>query len=138
MSCSSSGMEGALGDSQGAEDGSYSPQEALELALREWVAEINQQALEPGRQWICTSSKSSSLNPWSAGVGGEEPPPCPSGGSLGLVWQQGRACHAGQVWVSILLCCPVGAPAVAAAWRGFPWLAEPELGPALEEEVSQG
>ncbi|XP_072783982.1 protein O-GlcNAcase isoform X9 [Taeniopygia guttata] len=43
------GMEGALGDSQGAEDGSYSPQEALELALREWVAEINQQALEPGR-----------------------------------------------------------------------------------------
>nr|XP_041571539.1 protein O-GlcNAcase isoform X8 [Taeniopygia guttata] len=42
------GMEGALGDSQGAEDGSYSPQEALELALREWVAEINQQALEPG------------------------------------------------------------------------------------------
>ncbi|XP_068045185.1 protein O-GlcNAcase-like isoform X3 [Anomalospiza imberbis] len=41
-------MEGALGDSQGAQDGSYSPQEALELALREWVAEINQQALEPG------------------------------------------------------------------------------------------
>ncbi|NXC88558.1 OGA GlcNAcase, partial [Cercotrichas coryphoeus] len=45
------GMEGvaALGDSQGAQDGSYSPQEALELALRDWVAEINQQALEPGR-----------------------------------------------------------------------------------------
>ncbi|KAM7052164.1 protein O-GlcNAcase-like [Acridotheres tristis] len=38
----------ALGDSQGAQDGSYSPQEALELALRDWVAEINQQALEPG------------------------------------------------------------------------------------------
>ncbi|NXP39973.1 OGA GlcNAcase, partial [Leiothrix lutea] len=36
-------------DSQGAQDGSYSPQEALELALRDWVAEINQQALEPGR-----------------------------------------------------------------------------------------
>ncbi|NXT62284.1 OGA GlcNAcase, partial [Chaetops frenatus] len=39
----------ALGDSQGAQDGSYSPQDALELALRDWVAEINQQALEPGR-----------------------------------------------------------------------------------------
>ncbi|XP_041344121.1 protein O-GlcNAcase-like isoform X2 [Pyrgilauda ruficollis] len=42
------GMEGALEDSQGAQDGSYSPQEALELALRDWVAEINQQALEAG------------------------------------------------------------------------------------------
>ncbi|XP_071311883.1 protein O-GlcNAcase-like isoform X12 [Agelaius tricolor] len=42
------GMEGALGDSQGAQDGSYSPQEALELALRDWVTEINQQASEPG------------------------------------------------------------------------------------------
>uniref|UniRef100_A0A8C9N4Q8 protein O-GlcNAcase n=1 Tax=Serinus canaria TaxID=9135 RepID=A0A8C9N4Q8_SERCA len=42
------GVEGALGESQGAQDGSYSPQEALELALRDWVAEINQQALEPG------------------------------------------------------------------------------------------
>ncbi|XP_062349276.1 protein O-GlcNAcase-like [Cinclus cinclus] len=44
------GMEvvAALGDSQGAQDGSYSPQEALELALCDWVAEINQQALEPG------------------------------------------------------------------------------------------
>ncbi|NXO40090.1 OGA GlcNAcase, partial [Locustella ochotensis] len=39
----------ALGDSRGAQEGSYSPQEALELALRDWVAEINQQALEPGR-----------------------------------------------------------------------------------------
>ncbi|NWV45912.1 OGA GlcNAcase, partial [Daphoenositta chrysoptera] len=45
------GMEAvaALEDSQGAQDGSYSPQEALELALHDWVAEINQQALEPGR-----------------------------------------------------------------------------------------
>ncbi|KAM4779847.1 protein O-GlcNAcase-like isoform 2-T2 [Cyanocitta cristata] len=44
------GMEAvaALGDSQGAQDRSYSPQEALEQALRDWVAEINQQALEPG------------------------------------------------------------------------------------------
>ncbi|XP_032915600.1 protein O-GlcNAcase-like isoform X7 [Catharus ustulatus] len=44
------GMEevAAPGDSQGARDGSYSPQEALEVALRDWVAEINQQALEPG------------------------------------------------------------------------------------------
>uniref|UniRef100_A0A8C3U6J8 protein O-GlcNAcase n=1 Tax=Catharus ustulatus TaxID=91951 RepID=A0A8C3U6J8_CATUS len=33
----------APGDSQGARDGSYSPQEALEVALRDWVAEINQQ-----------------------------------------------------------------------------------------------
>ncbi|NXR96623.1 OGA GlcNAcase, partial [Hypocryptadius cinnamomeus] len=39
----------SLGDSQGAQDGSYSPQEALELALRDWVAEINQQASEPGK-----------------------------------------------------------------------------------------
>ncbi|NXS87438.1 OGA GlcNAcase, partial [Erpornis zantholeuca] len=39
----------ALGDSQDVQDGTYSPQEALELALRDWVAEINQQALEPGR-----------------------------------------------------------------------------------------
>ncbi|XP_050751418.1 protein O-GlcNAcase-like [Gymnogyps californianus] len=44
------GMEtaAALGDSQGPQEGSYSPQEALELALHDWVAEINQQALEPG------------------------------------------------------------------------------------------
>ncbi|XP_063191233.1 protein O-GlcNAcase-like isoform X3 [Chroicocephalus ridibundus] len=44
------GMESAaaLGDSQGMQEGSYSPQEALELALLDWVAEINRQALEPG------------------------------------------------------------------------------------------
>ncbi|XP_075276288.1 protein O-GlcNAcase-like isoform X3 [Opisthocomus hoazin] len=44
------GMEttAALGDSQGLWKGSYSPQEALELALLDWVAEINRQALEPG------------------------------------------------------------------------------------------
>uniref|UniRef100_A0A8V5FQK9 protein O-GlcNAcase n=1 Tax=Melopsittacus undulatus TaxID=13146 RepID=A0A8V5FQK9_MELUD len=44
------GMEpvAAPGDSPGPQDGSYSPQEALELALRDWVAEINRQALEPG------------------------------------------------------------------------------------------
>ncbi|NXG13628.1 OGA GlcNAcase, partial [Grallaria varia] len=36
-------------DGQSPWEGSYSPQEALELALRDWVAEINQQALEPGR-----------------------------------------------------------------------------------------
>ncbi|NXW35499.1 OGA GlcNAcase, partial [Phaetusa simplex] len=39
----------ALGDSQDTQEGSYSPQEALELALLDWVAEINRQALEPGR-----------------------------------------------------------------------------------------
>jgi len=51
MSSSSLGMEttAALGDSQGLWKGSYSPQEALELALLDWVAEINRQALEPGR-----------------------------------------------------------------------------------------
>ncbi|NXF39497.1 OGA GlcNAcase, partial [Nyctibius bracteatus] len=38
----------AQGDSQGLREGSYSPQEALELALRDWVAEINRQASEPG------------------------------------------------------------------------------------------
>ncbi|XP_052636952.1 protein O-GlcNAcase-like isoform X2 [Harpia harpyja] len=45
------GMETAtaLEDSQGSEEGSYSPQDALELALHDWVAEINRQALEPGR-----------------------------------------------------------------------------------------
>ncbi|NXU49601.1 OGA GlcNAcase, partial [Turnix velox] len=45
------GMETAasLGDSQDTQKGSYSPQEALELALFDWVAEINRQALEPGR-----------------------------------------------------------------------------------------
>ncbi|XP_074677739.1 protein O-GlcNAcase-like isoform X3 [Strix aluco] len=44
------GMEttAALGDSQGPQEGSYSPQEALELALHDWVAEINRQALEQG------------------------------------------------------------------------------------------
>ncbi|XP_062488157.1 protein O-GlcNAcase-like isoform X2 [Pezoporus occidentalis] len=44
------GMEpvAAQGDSPGPQDGSYSPQEALELALCDWVAEINRQALEPG------------------------------------------------------------------------------------------
>ncbi|KAJ7425427.1 protein O-GlcNAcase-like isoform X1 [Willisornis vidua] len=44
------GMEtvAALEDSRGPWEESYSPQEALELALHDWVAEINQQALEPG------------------------------------------------------------------------------------------
>lgn len=51
MSSISLGTEtaAALGDSQGPCEGSYSPQEALELALLDWVAEINQQALETGR-----------------------------------------------------------------------------------------
>lgn len=51
MSSSSLGMETAAapGDSQDPQEGSYSPQEALELALLDWVAEINRQALEPGR-----------------------------------------------------------------------------------------
>ncbi|NXC22580.1 OGA GlcNAcase, partial [Corythaeola cristata] len=37
-----------LGDTHSPRGGSYDPQEALELALLDWVAEINQQALEPG------------------------------------------------------------------------------------------
>ncbi|KAM6072605.1 protein O-GlcNAcase-like [Theristicus caerulescens] len=41
-------MAAAPEDSQGPQEGSYSPQEALELALHDWVAEINRQALEPG------------------------------------------------------------------------------------------
>lgn len=58
MSTGSLGMEvtAAPRDSQGPQkgtysprEGTYSPQEALELALLDWVAEINQQALEPGR-----------------------------------------------------------------------------------------
>ncbi|XP_029814281.1 protein O-GlcNAcase [Manacus vitellinus] len=46
--CAGMEMVAALGDSRGPREGSYSPQEALELALHDWVAEINQQALEPG------------------------------------------------------------------------------------------
>ncbi|NXC49163.1 OGA GlcNAcase, partial [Penelope pileata] len=44
------GMESVAdaGNSQGAQDGNYSPQEALELALLDWVAEINQQRLQAG------------------------------------------------------------------------------------------
>lgn len=51
VSANSAGTEtaAALGDSRGPQEGSYSPQEALELALHDWVAEINRQALEPGR-----------------------------------------------------------------------------------------
>ncbi|XP_062430545.1 protein O-GlcNAcase-like [Rhea pennata] len=37
----------AIGDHLCPEEGSYNPQEALELALQDWVAEINQQTLEP-------------------------------------------------------------------------------------------
>ncbi|XP_067993622.1 protein O-GlcNAcase-like isoform X2 [Melanerpes formicivorus] len=37
-----------LGDSHDPREGSYSPQEALELALCDWVAEIHRQAMEPG------------------------------------------------------------------------------------------
>ncbi|XP_057880877.1 protein O-GlcNAcase-like isoform X3 [Melospiza georgiana] len=73
------GMEGALGDSQGAQDGSYSPQEALELALRDWVAEINQQALEPGGRTPAQPSVSlkggPKLQPGTAG--GQEGTPDP-------------------------------------------------------------
>ncbi|NXN93790.1 OGA GlcNAcase, partial [Rhinopomastus cyanomelas] len=39
----------ALGDSPGSQEGSYTPQDALETALRDWVAEIQRQASEAGR-----------------------------------------------------------------------------------------
>lgn len=50
LSLSSLGMEtvAAPGDSHGPQEGSYSPQESLELALLDWVAEIHRQASEPG------------------------------------------------------------------------------------------
>ncbi|NXX42502.1 OGA GlcNAcase, partial [Tricholaema leucomelas] len=38
----------ALDDSHDPREGDYSPQEALELALCDWVAEIHRQASEPG------------------------------------------------------------------------------------------
>ncbi|XP_074396684.1 protein O-GlcNAcase isoform X5 [Zonotrichia albicollis] len=73
------GMEGALGDSQGAQDGSYSPQEALELALHDWVAEINQQALEPGGRTPGQPSVSLKGGPklQSGTAGGQEGTPEP-------------------------------------------------------------
>lgn len=50
MSSSFLGVEtvAALDDSHDPQEGDYSPQEALELALCDWVAEIHRQASEPG------------------------------------------------------------------------------------------
>lgn len=125
-------MVAALGDGQGAQDGSYSPQEALELALRDWVAEINQQALEPGEQWICTRSIPQSLECWisparSSG-GGEGPPALP-------IWRVSGAVHDVGAHPALL---PRGCSCHGSILAGFPWLAAPEPGPALQEEVSQG
>ncbi|TRZ19147.1 hypothetical protein HGM15179_007986 [Zosterops borbonicus] len=83
------GMEevAALEDSQGAQDGSYSPQEALELALRDWVAEINQQALEPGGRTPGHPSVSLKggprLQPGTAGGQGVTPDPQPHNSAPG-------------------------------------------------------
>ncbi|XP_042738879.1 protein O-GlcNAcase-like isoform X2 [Lagopus leucura] len=76
-----------LGDGQGLQEG-YSPQEALELALLDWVAEIKQQVLEAGGRTPLQSStgckEEAGLHPGTAG--GQEallgPQPCdtaPSG-----------------------------------------------------------
>ncbi|NXG51033.1 OGA GlcNAcase, partial [Psilopogon haemacephalus] len=46
--CAGAETAATLGDSHDPREGSYSPQEALELALSDWVAEIQRQALEPG------------------------------------------------------------------------------------------
>ncbi|XP_054020345.1 protein O-GlcNAcase-like [Dryobates pubescens] len=46
--CAGAETAAVLGDSHDPREGSYSPQEALELALCDWVAEIHRQALEPG------------------------------------------------------------------------------------------
>ncbi|XP_031409601.1 protein O-GlcNAcase-like isoform X2 [Meleagris gallopavo] len=75
------------GDGQGLQEG-YSPQEALELALLDWVAEIKQQVLEAGGRTLLQSSagceEEAGLHPGTAG--GQEallgPQPCdtaPSG-----------------------------------------------------------
>ncbi|XP_074760245.1 protein O-GlcNAcase-like isoform X7 [Athene noctua] len=91
----------ALGDSQGPQEGSYSPQEALELALRDWVAEINRQALEqagsvqstgtpgatetlhsPGPTMCCSNGTTSQDLPLPTGgarMGGGSPCQPPSG-----------------------------------------------------------
>ncbi|XP_069712793.1 protein O-GlcNAcase-like isoform X1 [Phaenicophaeus curvirostris] len=75
------GMETAAvpGSSQGPRDGSYSPQEALEQALLDWVAEINRQALESGGRTRGQPSVSlkggTRLQPSAAG--GWEPTPDP-------------------------------------------------------------
>ncbi|KAM6401653.1 protein O-GlcNAcase-like isoform 2-T2 [Pluvialis apricaria] len=77
------GMEtvASPGDSQGPQEGSYSPQEALELALLDWVAEINRQALEPGGRTQGHPSISlkggTRLQPGTAGVQDIMPDPQP-------------------------------------------------------------
>ncbi|KAK2523448.1 hypothetical protein Q9966_012097 [Columba livia] len=96
------GMEvtAALRDSQGPQkgtysprEGTYSPQEALELALLDWVAEINQQALEPGGKALGHPSISlkggTRLQPDSGGQEVVSDPP-PHGCVPGAAEQGGR------------------------------------------------
>ncbi|NXJ84130.1 OGA GlcNAcase, partial [Trogon melanurus] len=40
---------GTIGDSPGPWEGTYSPQDALEMALHDWAVEMNRQSSEPGR-----------------------------------------------------------------------------------------
>ncbi|XP_074760242.1 protein O-GlcNAcase-like isoform X5 [Athene noctua] len=83
----------ALGDSQGPQEGSYSPQEALELALRDWVAEINRQALEQGGRTPGHPSASlkggTRLQPGTAGGQGVMPDPQPHDSVPGGAEQHG-------------------------------------------------
>ncbi|XP_030306582.1 protein O-GlcNAcase-like [Calypte anna] len=67
----------ALGDRQSAPEGSYSPQEALELALLDWVAEINHQTLEPGGRTMAHPSISLKGGKWlqTGPAGGQETMP---------------------------------------------------------------
>nr|XP_047911739.1 protein O-GlcNAcase-like isoform X4 [Anser cygnoides] len=81
-----------LGDSQGPWEGSYSPQEALELALLDWVAEINQQALETGRALLHPSAGcegGAGLQPGTAGWQEATPGPQTHGAAPGGADQRG-------------------------------------------------
>ncbi|KAM6132860.1 LOW QUALITY PROTEIN: protein O-GlcNAcase-like [Pterocles gutturalis] len=77
------GMEPAAdqGHSQDPQQGSYSPQDALEQALRDWVAEINRQASEPGGRILghpsITLKGGARLHPSAAGGPGMVPDPQP-------------------------------------------------------------
>nr|XP_047911738.1 protein O-GlcNAcase-like isoform X3 [Anser cygnoides] len=82
-----------LGDSQGPWEGSYSPQEALELALLDWVAEINQQALETGGRALLHPSAGceggAGLQPGTAGWQEATPGPQTHGAAPGGADQRG-------------------------------------------------
>ncbi|XP_067153372.1 protein O-GlcNAcase-like [Apteryx mantelli] len=100
----------ALGDRPGPGEGSYDPQEALELALRDWVAEINQQTLEPGCDAVFAARRGSKvgslLSPIAAGtlhlaersrsgVGAGAAPPCSVLPGRRVPAQPSASCRAG-------------------------------------------